>query len=87
MTKIVSVIAPFDMNQHIYVFENGLKVDQLDCSLKNLAESILDISSKYIIDEINISGPKHYSAKIKNQILKADLTKYKKFDPDKIIIL
>ena len=42
MKKIIASIRPFDMQQHLYVFEDGEKIDEATVSLSDVENTVLD---------------------------------------------
>ena len=83
MKKIVSVIKPFTMQQNIFVYEDGNKIDALTANLDNIQEILLDTAMKYNANEIQLVGAKNYSKGIKNKIEELEISKY---NENKIII-
>ena len=76
MKKIVAVLRPFDLQQNVYVYENGNKIDAQSIEMTKLNECIVELADKYNIKDISLLGPKAYSKGIKKQIEKEQLTKY-----------
>ena len=64
MKKIIAPIRPFDMQQHLYVFEDGEKIDEATVSLSDVENTVLDFINKYQITDVDIAGPKQFNQKI-----------------------
>ncbi len=76
MKKIVSVLKPFTFQQNIFIYEDGVRIDNLISNWDTLQEDILYIALKNNINEINLLGSNTYSEKIKEKIKELELTKY-----------
>lgn len=76
MKKIVALIRPFDLEQAVYVFENGNKIDMITSPLDDINNSIFQLIDKYSLDEIELIGPKSYAKGIKNKFEEEELSKY-----------
>lgn len=64
MKKIIASIKPFDMQQRLYVFEDGEKIDEATVSLSDVENTVLDFINKYQITDVDIAGPKQFNQKI-----------------------
>ena len=64
MKKIIASIKPFDMQQYLYVFEDGEKIDEATVSLSDVENTVLDFINKYQIIDVDIAGPKQFNQKI-----------------------
>ncbi len=78
MKKIVTVVKPFVMDQHIFVYENGNKIDLVTCKLEEVPAKMLELCSKHSSETIELVGPKNYNKGIKKQIKELEMTKYNK---------
>lgn len=76
MKKIVSVLKPFTFQQNIFIYEDGVRINNLISNWDTLQEDILYIALKNNINEINLLGSNTYSEKIKEKIKELELTKY-----------
>lgn len=76
MKKIVSVLKPFTFQQNIFIYEDGVRINNLISNWDTLQEDILYIALKNNINEINLLGNNTYSEKIKEKIKELELTKY-----------
>ena len=52
------------MQQHLYVFEDGEKIDEATVSLSDVENTVLDFINKYQITDVDIAGPKQFNQKI-----------------------
>ena len=76
MKKIIAFLKPFEINQEISIFENGVKLFTDFANVDEVKEKILDYSIKEDIDLIQLAGPTQYSEGIKRQIETINTTKY-----------
>ena len=74
--KIICRLQPFLMEQDIYVYENGNKLDATKTKSQELVDTILTLANKYKIKDVDFSGPVQYSKGIGNQLQEASLVKY-----------
>lgn len=86
MKKIVTSLQPFELNQILYVYEDGNKLDLIETTLKDLEANLFMLVEKYDITEVNFFGPKQYSKGIKKQIDEKKIEKYGNNDKFEIII-
>ncbi len=77
MKKIVSVIKPFIMEQNIFVYEDGNKINVSTSNIEDLDQMILKLADEYEVTEVNLLGPTNYSKGLKTKIENAEITKYK----------
>ena len=77
MKKIIGIINPFLNNHNFYVYEDGNKIDAIDININNI-NNIFKLIEEYDIQQIDLTGPKAYTAGIKKQLLETNLTKYNK---------
>lgn len=75
--KIVSLLKPFLFKQQIVVYDNGNKIEALNISLEDFNKSILELSNKYNIIDVELIGSKKYAEGIKNNLQKEEILKYK----------
>lgn len=78
MTKIVTVLRPFIMNQNIFVYEDGNKIDVISAPLDTIENTIIDTAAKYAVKEVQLIGSKKFSKGIKERIETAEMAKYGK---------
>ena len=83
MKKIVAVIKPFVIQQNIFVYEDGNKIDVLTSPLNDIQNTLIETADKYQIENIDILGSKKYYKVIVNKIKELELTKY---NENKLII-
>ena len=78
MKKIVTVIRPFTLNQNVFVYEDGNKIDVASTDLDNITDIIIEFATKYNAKEVQLIGSKNFSRGIKEKIETAEMTKYGK---------
>lgn len=76
MRKIIGIIHPFDIYQTFYVYENGNKLEIVQARMKDVPSTVLQLSQTYNIDQIDLSGAKHYIKGIIRQIKEQEFLKY-----------
>ncbi len=76
MKKILSVIKPFILEQNIFVYEDGNKIDVVSCNINELPNNILQLANQYELNNIELAGPTSYLKGIKKQIQELELTTY-----------
>ena len=76
MKKIVSVIKPFVINQNIFVYEDGNKIDVLSAPLADIQKIIVNTAIKYELNDVELLGSKKYLAGIVNKIKEAEISQY-----------
>ena len=76
MKKIVSVIKPFTVQQNVFVYEDGNKIEVISTPLNDIQNTMVEIADKYNINEIELIGSKKYSKGIENKIKEIEMTKY-----------
>ncbi len=76
MKKIVGILRPFDYQQQLFVYEDGNKIDSIQSTVDSLPTTIIELSQKYEIIQIDLTGPKQYSKGISQKIKSEECTKY-----------
>lgn len=76
MKKIVCILRPFDTKQQIYVYENGNKIDTLSIFIDDFNETIFALSSKYNINQVDLTGPKQFARGLTSLFEKEEIKKY-----------
>jgi len=76
MKKIVSIIKPFVINQNIFVYEDGNKIDVLSVPLDNIQNVLVNTATQYEITEIELIGSKKYLSGIVNKIKETEMSQY-----------
>lgn len=76
MKKIVSVIKPFVINQNVFVYEDGNKIDVLSVSLDNIQNILINTAIKYEINDIELVGSKKYLNGIINKVKEEEIKQY-----------
>lgn len=72
MKKIVSVIKPFVMQQNIFVYEDGNKIDIISTDINNIENALMETAAKYDIKEINLAGSKKFSEGVRARVQSVD---------------
>ena len=78
MKKIVCVIRPFTINQNISIYEDTTLIDTINVPIEQIEEKILNLAYEQSINDILLIGSKKFNKKKKEEILKAEMTKYNK---------
>lgn len=76
MKKIVSVIKPFIMNQNVFVYEDGNKVDVLSVPLNDIQDILVETATKYEVTDIELIGSKKYLNGIVNKVRETEMSQY-----------
>ena len=76
MKKIVSVIKPFVIDQNIFVYEDGNKIDAVTSSVDNLPETILQLTKQYELNNVELAGPVSYLKGLQKQIQELEMDTY-----------
>ena len=80
ISKIVvwtSPVAPF---QKIYVFKEGVLVDQMGIMPNNIVDIIFELVDKYQINDIDFSGTYSFGKSFIDEIQKQAVTQYKELN-------
>lgn len=78
MKKIVCVIRPFTMNQNVSIYEDTTLINTISIPLEQIEENILNLAYEQSINDILLIGSKKFNKNKKEEILKAEMTKYNK---------
>jgi len=76
MKKIVSVIKPFVINQNVFVYEDGNKIDVLSVPLNNIQDILVETAIKYEVTDIELVGSKKYLNGIVNKVKETEMSQY-----------
>ena len=76
MKKVLTVLHPFDMQQQVYVYDNGNKIDEAEPILDTLNDTLFAFIDKYELTRADFRGPKRYANGIVEDFKKAEMTKY-----------
>ena len=76
MKKIIGIIHPFDIYQTFYVYEDGNKLEIVKTKVKDIPDTVLELSHTYDIYQVDLSGSEHFSKGIIREIQKKENTKY-----------
>ena len=76
MKKIVSVITPFVINQNVFVYEDGNKIDVLSVPLNDIQNILVNTATQYEVTDIELIGSKKYLNGIVNKIKETEISQY-----------
>ena len=76
MKKIVSVIKPFVVNQNVFVYEDGNKIDVLSVPLNDIQNILVNTATQYEVTDIELIGSKKYLNCIVNKIKETEMSQY-----------
>lgn len=76
MKKIIGILNPFDATQSFYFYEDGNRIDRLNCTIDKIPQSLVTFAKKYEITDVDVSGPSFFSQGIIKEIQKYMTTKY-----------
>ena len=76
MKKIVSVIKPFVVNQNVFVYEDGNKIDVLSIPLNDIQNILVNTATQYEVTDIELIGSKKYLNGIVNKIKETEMSQY-----------
>lgn len=76
MKKIVSVIKPFVINQNVFVYEDGNKIDVLSVPLNDIQNILVNTATQYKVTDIELIGSKKYLNGIVNKIKETEMSQY-----------
>lgn len=76
MKKIVSIIKPFTINQNIFVYEDGNKIDVISAPLADIQKILVSTATQYEITDIELIGSKKYLSGIVNKVKEEEITQY-----------
>ena len=76
MKKIVSVIKPFVVNQNVFVYEDGNKIDVVSVPLNNIQDILVNTATQYEVTDIELIGSKKYLNGIVNKIKETEMSQY-----------
>lgn len=76
MKKIVSVIKPFVINQNVFVYEDGNKIDVVSVPLNDIQNILINTAAQYEVTDIELIGSKKYLNGIVNKIKETEMSQY-----------
>ena len=76
MKKLVGVLSPFQVEQFLYVYEDGNKIDAVESTVDDFVKDSIELIKKHELTEMTIKGPKKYSKMIASKIESSELLKY-----------
>ena len=81
MNKIlISITRHFRSMQEIHIYDNGIETDEINTSLQEFNNTVLNLVSTEDINQIDLFGPRKYLKGLKNELLQIGKTKYQKDD-------
>ena len=83
MKKIIGIIHPFDIYQTFYVYQNGNKLEIIQTKMKDIPDTIFELSQAYDVYQVDLSGAQHFIKGLIRQIQEKEITKY---NENKLII-
>lgn len=83
MKKIIGIIHPFDMTQTFYVYDDDKKLITAETTMNNIVDTILNLASTYNVNQVDLTGSKHFIEGIINETQKKEMNKY---NQNKLII-
>ena len=83
MKKIIGIIHPFDIYQTFYVYEDGNKLEIIQTKMKDVPDTVLQLSQVYDVYQVDLSGAEHFTKGLIKQIQEKENLKYNK---NKLII-
>ena len=76
MKKIIGIIHPFDIYQTFYVYEDGNKLEIVQTKIKDIPDTIFELSQAYDVYQVDLSGAKNFAKGNIKQIQEKETTKY-----------
>lgn len=76
MRKIITILQPFDLNQQIFVYENGQKIDAQKIETLSIPQGVCGLARQYEIKDIELGGPKQYARGIGKKITEYAISEY-----------
>lgn len=83
MKKIIGIIHPFDIYQTFYVYQDGNKLEIVQTKIKDIPDTIFELSQTYDVYQVDLSGAQHFTKGLIRQIQEKEITKY---NENKLII-
>ena len=83
MKKIIGIIHPFDIYQTFYVYQDGNKLEVVQTKVKDIPDTIFELSQTYDVYQVDLSGAQHFTKGLIRQIQEKEITKY---NENKLII-
>lgn len=83
MKKIIGIIHPFDIYQTFYVYQDGNKLEIVQTKVKDIPDTIFELSQTYDVYQVDLSGAQHFTKGLIRQIQEKEITKY---NENKLII-
>jgi hypothetical protein len=74
--KMICHLHPFDLNQKLFVYQDGNKIDYAEVKIDEVTDQILAFCDKYYLSKISFLGPSQYIRGIGKRIKENFLTNY-----------
>lgn len=76
MKKIVSILRPFTLNQNLFVYEDGNKLEVVSAPMETVHDYIVDLAQKHDVKEVQLIGAKTFANGIKVKVERAEMIRY-----------
>lgn len=76
--RIIILAKPYETYQQIFVYEDGNKIDGVKIPYAELTDNLFQLTEKYQVDRVDLTGPKQYVRGLAKQLEKIELSKYNK---------
>ena len=89
MKKIIGIIHPFDIYQTFYVYEDGNKLEIVHTKIRDIPDTVFELSRAYDVYQVDLSGAEHFAKGIIKQIQEKEKEKEKeiaKYNENKLTI-
>jgi len=74
--KIVGMLQPFNVEQMLFVYEDGNKIDMISTTVDDFVNDACALIHQYQIKEFQMAGPRRYTENFGQQIQNRQLTEY-----------
>ena len=76
MKRIIALLKPFVIDQTLYVYDEGNKLETVSVKIDDLPETIIDLAIKHNLEQVDLTGPTAYAKGIIKQIREKEINKY-----------
>lgn len=76
MRKIIAILRPFEPVQQIFVLKDGERIDTAIATIDNAVETIFELSQKWNINIIDLTGVKQFNLKYARDLEKLEMLRY-----------
>ena len=70
MKKIIGIIHPFDIYQTFYVYQDGNKLEIVQTKVKDIPDTIFELSQTYDVYQVDLSGAQHFTKGLNQMVRK-----------------